>query len=297
MKILVTGANGLLGQHLTKQLLEKGYTVIATGKGDARIQFKEWEHQYLYYPLDITDANAVQLIMSTVQPEVVVHAAAMTQVDECELHPEKCERVNVTGTSQILVDAEMYSQHFIYISTDFVFDGETGNYKEEDDLRPVSYYGFTKMQAEAITETSTISWAIVRTCLVYGNALQGTRNNIITWAKSNLEQGKDIKVVADQYRTPTYVEDLAKGIALIIEKKAEGIYHISGKDLLTPYEMAVQTANLFNLDKSHIEKVDAATFKQPGRRPPKTGFIIDKARKDLGYEPVSFTEGLKKMFE
>ncbi|NII26706.1 SDR family oxidoreductase [Pseudoflavitalea sp. X16] len=297
MKILITGANGLLGQHLTRLLLQQGYTVIATGKGDARIRMDEWGDRYIYHPLDITDAVDVQRVMSAVQPAVVVHAAAMTQVDECELHSEQCERTNVIGTSQVLVDAEVYSQHFIYVSTDFVFDGEQGNYREEDELKPVSYYGFTKMQAEAITETSTIPWAIVRTCLVYGNTLQGTRNNIITWVKGSLEQGKAIKVVADQWRTPTYVEDLAKGIALIIEKKATGIYHISGKDLLTPYDIAIQTADLFGLDKSRIEKVDAATFTQPGRRPPKTGFVIEKARKELGYEPLSFAEGLRKMFE
>ena len=102
-------------------------------------------------------------------------------------------------------------------------------------------------------------------------------------------------MVADQLRTPTYVEDLAKGIALIIEKKATGIYHISGKDWLTPYDMAIKTADAFQLDASTIVKVDAATFKQPGRRPLKTGFVIDKARKELGYEPISFEEGLKLM--
>lgn len=296
MKVLITGANGLLGQHLVKQLLEKGYSVIATGKGNDRIRQEGWGGRYIYHTLDITDSIDVQAVMSAVQPDVVVHAAAMTQVDECELHSEQCERTNVIGTSQILVDAEVYSKHFIYVSTDFVFDGGQGNYKEEDELKPVSYYGFTKMQAEAITETSTIPWAIVRTCLVYGNTLQGTRNNIITWVKNSLEQNKNIKVVADQWRTPTYVEDLAKGIVLIIEKKATGIYHISGKDLLTPYEMAIQTAELFNLDKGLIEKVDASTFNQPGRRPPKTGFVIEKSRKELSYEPLSFEEGLRRMF-
>lgn len=297
MKILVTGANGLLGQHLVKQLLEKGFQVVATGKGEARIRLEGYDDLYQWWPLDITDPVQVQRVMASTKPEVVVHAAAMTQVDECELHPEQCERTNVNGTSQILVDAEEYSSHFIYISTDFVFDGETGHYKEEDDLKPLSYYGFTKMQAEAITETSTIPWSIVRTCLVYGNTLQGTRSNIITWVKSSLEQGKNIKVVSDQWRTPTYVEDLAKGIVLIIEQKAEGIFHISGKDLLTPYDIALHTAGLFQLDKSLIEKVDAATFTQPGKRPPKTGFVIDKARTVLGYEPLTFEEGLKKMFE
>jgi dTDP-4-dehydrorhamnose reductase len=297
MKILVTGANGLLGQHLVKQLLEKGYTVIATGRGEARIAFEGWGQQFAYLPMDIADATSVQAVMDAVKPEVMVHAAAMTQVDICERDPELCERINVTGTSLVLVDAEVYCKQFIYISTDFVFDGEAGNYKEEDDLKPISYYGFTKMQAEAITETSTIPWAIVRTCLVYGNTLQGTRSNIITWVKESLEQGKPIKVVADQWRTPTYVEDLAKGIVLIIEKQATGIYHISGKDLVTPYDMALQTADLFQLDNSKIERVDAATFTQPGKRPPKTGFVIEKARKELGYEPVSFAEGLKQMFK
>lgn len=295
MKVLVTGANGLLGQHLIKQLLDKGYTVVGTGKGDARLHLEGYADRYSYRTLDVSDASDVQEVMDDEKPEVVVHAAAMTQVDECELHPEQCEKVNVTGTALIAADAELYAKHFIYVSTDFVFDGEQGNYKEEDDLKPISYYGFTKMQAEAITESSTIPWAIVRTCLVYGNILEGTRSNIITWVKDSLEQGKDIKVVSDQWRTPTYVEDLAKGIVLIIDQQATGIYHISGKDLLTPYDIAIQTADLLQLDTSKITKVDASTFKQPGKRPPKTGFVIDKARKELGYEPVTFSEGIKKM--
>ena len=231
--------------------------------------------------------------MSSEQPEVVVHAAAMTQVDVCEQQPELCEKVNVQGTAEILVEAEAYSRHFIYISTDFVFDGVAGNYSEEDELQPVNWYGFTKMQAEAIAQTSTVPWAIVRTCLVYGNVLQGTRPNIITWVKDSLEQGKPIKVVNDQWRTPTHVTDLAKGILLIIEQQATGIYHISGKDTLTPYEMALQTAAAFRLDATLIEKVTADTFTQPGRRPPKTGFNIEKAQKQLGYAPLSFAEGLQ----
>jgi dTDP-4-dehydrorhamnose reductase len=294
MKILITGANGLLGQHLVKQLLERGYQVVATGRGDARLPI-EPSLQYRYHSLDITHATAVYTVMSAERPDIVIHGAAMTQVDDCERNPEQCERINVQGTSQLLVDAETYSRHFIYISSDFVFDGEKGNYEEEDELKPVSYYGFTKMQAESIVQTSEIPWTIVRTCLVYGNPLYGTRNNIITWVKDSLEKGKNIQVVCDQWRTPTYVEDLVKGIVLIIAQKAAGIYHIAGKDVLTPYDMALQAAALFRLDETKIEKVDAGTFQQPGRRPPKTNFIIEKARQELGYEPLSFEEGLKKM--
>lgn len=295
MKVLITGANGLLGQHLIKILLEKNYEVFATGRGAPRISFEEYKG-YAYHEMDIADGNSVSRTMSELKPAVVIHAAAMTQVDDCELNPQQCERINVQGTANVLMEAEQFASHFIYISTDFVFDGEKGNYTEEDDLKPISYYGFTKMQAEGIVQTSDIPWSIVRTCLVYGNVLQGTRSNIISWVRDNLQQERDIRVVSDQLRTPTFVEDLAKGILLIIEKKAEGIFHLSGKDMLSPYDMAMQTAALLQLNAKHIEKVDASTFKQPGKRPPKTGFIIEKARNELGYEPLSFEEGLKKLF-
>jgi dTDP-4-dehydrorhamnose reductase len=294
MKVLVTGANGLAGQHLVKQLLDASFQVVATGRGESRLPFPV-SPAFTWYTMDITNALQVYSVMSKEKPDVVVHTAAATKVDECEKYPQQCEAINVQGTSQILTDAESFSSHFIYVSTDFVFDGEKGDYTEDDEPGPINWYGFTKMQAEGMVQTSTIPWTIVRTCLVYGNVLQGIRHNIITWVKENLEQGKPIKVVSDQWRTPTYVEDLAKGILLIIEKKAAGIYHISGKDRLSPYLIALQTADFFHLDTTNIEKVDAATFSQPGRRPLKTGLVIDKARKELGYEPVSFEEGLKKM--
>lgn len=294
MKVLITGANGLLGQHLTKLLLDKNYQVVATGRDGSRLPFQPSDN-YAYREMDITDALETFAVMGLEKPDVVVHAAAMTQVDDCELRPQHCERINVHGTSQVLTDAETFSSHFIYISTDFVFDGEQGNYSEEDDTKPISLYGFTKLQAESMVQTSTIPFAIVRTCLVYGNLLKGTRSNIVSWVKDSLEQGKTIQVVSDQLRTPTYVEDLAKGIHLIIEKKATGIYHISGKDWLTPYDIAIKTAAKFQLDAGKIVKADAGSFKQPGRRPLKTGFVIDKARKELGYEPISFDEGLSLM--
>lgn len=294
MKVLITGANGLIGQYVTKLLLDKNYRVVATSRGESRLPFQPSDN-FTYHAMDVANALETFSVMSLEKPDVVVHTAAMTQVDDCELRPQQCERINVQGTSQVLTDAETFSSHFIYISTDFVFDGEKGNYTEEDDTKPVNLYGFSKLQAESMVQTSTIPFAIVRTCLVYGNLLQRFRTNIVSWVKESLEQGKTIRVVSDQWRTPTYVEDVAEGIALIIEKKATGIYHISGKDLLTPYEIAIKTANKFQLDATKIIKVDAATFKQPGRRPLKTGFIIDKARNELGYEPMSFDEGLNLM--
>jgi dTDP-4-dehydrorhamnose reductase len=296
MKVLITGANGLLGQHLVQELLHQQFSVVATSKGPNRLPFDE-SANFKYRSLDITDELTIEQVMEEEKPEVVVHSAAMTQVDECEKNPELCEKVNVYGTTQLLVDAEANSKYIIYLSTDFVFDGLNGLYREDDDLRPINFYGFTKMQAEAIMHTSEIPWAIVRTCLVYGNPLQGTRSNIVNWVRENLQEGKPIKVVSDQLRTPTYVGDLAKGIVSMIRKKATGIFHISGKEQLTPHQMALRTADHFSLDKSLITEVTADTFTQPAKRPPRTGFNITKAETELDYKPRSFEEGLSQMGE
>ncbi|RYY17598.1 MAG: SDR family oxidoreductase [Chitinophagaceae bacterium] len=295
MKVLVTGANGLLGQHLIERLINEQYAVIAIGRGPARLPFPETA--YKYYDVDISVELSVHNVFSIESPEVVIHAAAMTQVDDCELNQELCERINVQGTSHVIINAEQYSRKLIYISTDFVFDGEKGDYAEEDDMGPVNWYGFTKMQAESIVETCDMPWAIVRTCLVYGNVLTGTRTNIINWVKENLSAGKPIKVVSDQVRTPTYVMDLVNGIMLILLQNGEGTFHIAGKDVLTPYDMAMKSAAFFKLDPALMTKVDASTFSQPGRRPLKTGFNISKAKTELGYTPVSFDEALVLMNE
>ena len=295
MKILVTGANGLLGQELIKQLINQGkHEVIASSRGESRLPLSL---KVKYYDLDITYAASVFKVIEEVQPQLLIHAAAMTQVDDCEENKQHCYNTNV-GASRFLIDAcKPFDTRFIYISTDFVFDGLSGPYSEESQPAPVNYYGSTKLAAENAVRESGLSWTIIRTVLVYGNSTDASRTNLITWVKKNLESGNPIKVVSDQWRTATYVEDLATGILLAVEKNAEGVFHISGKDMLTPFEMAIKTADMLGLDRSLIEKVDASSFKQCGERPKKTGFVIDKARSTLGYEPVTFMEGLKKMFQ
>lgn len=294
MKILVTGANGLLGQELISHLLEKEHQVIAVSKGPSRLQLSLAE-KITYRELDITDGLATHRLITEVRPEVIIHAAAMTQVDDCELNKIDCYNVNVTATRFLIEAAKEVRPRFVYVSTDFIFDGAAGPYKEDDEPKPVNYYGSTKLSAETEVMESGLDWSVVRTVLVIGTAA-GTRSNIISWVRDKLKKGEKIKVVDDQFRTPTFTEDLAKGIGLVVERNATGVYHISGKDLLTPYQIALKTAAHFQLDTSLIEKADITSFSQPAVRPPKTGFYIDKARKDLGYEPLSFEEGLKKFF-
>ena len=295
MKVLITGANGLLGQHLVKLLIDcSAFEVVATGKGPSRLPFDS-SHLFTYVSLDITDGVEVNSLVTSYQPSIIIHTAAITQVDECEQNPVNCWNTNVSATRFLLGAAETIGAFFIYISTDFVFDGKAGPYVESDIPGPVNYYGSSKLGAEKSVMEAKLPWCIIRTVLVYGNMLVGNRNNMVSWVQNNLAQGKAIQVVSDQWRTPTYVEDLAKGILLAIENKAKGIYHISGEDLLTPYNMAMATADHLGLDKNLIEKVDASLFVQPAKRPAKTGLIIEKAKIELGFSPLSFKDGLKKM--
>jgi dTDP-4-dehydrorhamnose reductase len=190
-----------------------------------------------------------------------------------------------------------YNPHFIHLSTDFIFDGTHGPLDENETPNPLSYYAESKLAAEKIVQASAIDWAIARTVLVFGIVDNMSRSNIVLWVKSNLEQGKVINVVDDQFRTPTLAEDLADGCILIAQKRAKGIYNISGKDFYSILELANVVADYYKLDKTLIKPSKSSDIKQPAKRPPITGFIIDKAKKELGYNPHSFTEGIKILEE
>lgn len=294
MNILITGANGFVGHYLTGQLLQQHYSVIATGKGECRLPFTN-HPGFTYISMDFTDPYEVHDVFEKVKPAVVIHAGAMGKPDECEQNQMQAHIVNVEGTLNLLYNAEEQHSFFIFLSTDFVFDGVNGNYTEQDNRNPVNYYGQTKMDAEDAVMEYNGQWAIVRTVLVYGKPLSG-RSNILTIVKDKLEKNETYKVVNDQLRTPTYVEDLAGAIVSIIKKNASGTWHIAGGDWLTPYQVACQAADYLQLNKDLLIKVTEADFTQPAKRPAKTGFNISKAKKELGYSPISFAEGLIKTF-
>ncbi|MBL7934138.1 MAG: NAD(P)-dependent oxidoreductase [Bacteroidia bacterium] len=302
MKILITGSNGLLGQKLVYKLRDKkGVECIATARGENRLIRKEG---YVYESLDITDKKNVEDVFSKFLPDVVINTAAMTNVDACETDREGSWLMNATAVEyqvKALEDLRKkhagYNPHFIHLSTDFIFDGTHGPLDENEKPNPLSYYAEGKLEAERIVQASSLDWAIARTVLVYGIVDNMSRSNIVLWVKSNLEQGKTINVVDDQFRTPTLAEDLADGCILIAEKHAKGIYNISGKNFYSILELAQVVADYYGLDKNLIKPSKSADIKQPAKRPPITGFIIDKAKNDLGYNPHSFTEGIKILEE
>ncbi|OHX68132.1 SDR family oxidoreductase [Flammeovirga pacifica] len=296
-KVLITGSNGLLGQSMLKLLKKQAnVNIYATGRGKDRF----CENGYDYHSLDLTNEQEIDALIKKIQPNCIIHCAAMSKVEDCEDHQELAVKVNTRAT-EILADVAIkYGvDHFIFISTDFVFDGEKGIYKEDDERNPPNFYGHTKLQAEnyLLKISDQLPISIIRTCLVYGQVKDMSRSNIMLWAKNQLTNHMPIKVVDDQMRTPTFVDDLAMGILFCMDKKAVGVYHISGKEVFTPYQIVMTLVKEYNLNSDLVEAVNASTFKEYGRRPLKTGFDISKAQQNLGYSPISFLEGMKQVIK
>ncbi|GAC1375116.1 MAG: dTDP-4-dehydrorhamnose reductase [Hymenobacter sp.] len=294
MKILLTGSNGLLGQKLVALLRQQAAVeLVATSRGPNKVARLYPEVRFV--PLDVTDTGQVQQVLARERPTHLIHTAAMTNVDECELNRQACWQQNVTAVEHLVSACAAQRVHLTHLSTDFVFSGEAGPLAEAAVPAPINFYGESKWAAEQVVQASPGPWAIARTVLVYGVAHDYGRTNLVLWVRDALRAGKPIKVVSDQWRTPTLAEDLAQGCWLIARASAQGLYHLSGDELLTPYAMALRVADHFGLDKRLIEQVDASTFSQLARRPARTGFLIDKARRELGFRPHTFAQGIAQV--
>ena len=290
-KILITGSNGLLGQKLIDLYLKNNdVKLIATARGINRYPTDDG---YEYAIMDITSFEQVQEVIKKYKPHCIINTAAMTNVDQCEEDMVGAENLNINAVSHLIDAANQVDAHFIQLSTDFIFDGKAGPYKEDDEPNPLSFYGKTKLEAEKIIRTKSNKWSIIRTILVYGIVHDMSRSNIVLWAKNALEKGQPLKIVDDQFRSPTLAEDLAIGCQLVEQKEAEGIYNISGKDQMSIVSLVERVADYFKLDKSSIERVSSSTLNQPAKRPPITGFDLEKSVKELGYNPHSFEEGIE----
>lgn len=286
LKILLTGVNGFLGQHLCRALSHH-YKVVATGRGPQRAHNLPAD----YLPADLTSEQEVATLIHQHRPDIIIHNAAMSKPNECNDHRDLCLKANVESTRYLLRS----TAKMLYISTDFVF-GEGGPHHEEDPTGPLNFYGQSKLMAEQLVLEQRGHHAIMRPVLMYGPVLPGMKPTFLHWVQTSLQQQKAIKVVGDQWRTPTFVGDICTGLIAMIKKEVSGIYHLAGKDVLSPYQMAIKTAEILHLDTSLITEVDSSTFPEPVQRAKKSGLYIDKARRDLQYEPHSFEAGLTKTF-
>lgn len=288
-KVVVTGSNGLLGQTLIDLLAQNPqYKVYGFSKGKNRHP----NTSFHYTAIDLTQNKELDAAIREIKPDFVINTAAMTHVDVCEQNKQQCDRINVEMVAWLCEICKSLNIHLVHLSTDFVFDGSQGNYREDDEVNPLSYYADSKVRSELVVKQSGIKHTILRTILVYGHVHDMSRTNIVLWVLDALQKGEPIRVVHDQYRMPTFVHSLANACVLAIEKSVEGVFHISSSQLMSVYQIAFQVAQVFQLDTKLIQPISSEALNQPANRPKKTGFDLSKAKEELNFEPKTFKEEL-----
>jgi len=284
-KVLITGASGLLGGKLVN-VLSKLYEVIPT------------HHTEALHPnsirMNISDRDEVFNVLSQLHPDTVIHTAAETNVDKCETNKEWAWNVNAAGTRNIAEACSKIGAKLVYISTDYVFDGEKGLYSEEDEANPINYYGVTKLKGEDFVKQFCEDFIITRTSVLYG--WHHKKLNFATWVIDSLRSRRRISVAEDHYNSPTLADDLAEMIRRLARSNASEVYHTAGGQRVSRYNLALKIAEIFDLNTSFLEPVKMSNLKAwVAKRPRDSSLSLEKIRKEVGIEPLSLDEALKKM--
>lgn len=288
MRILVTGSNGLVGKNIARALINSHLEVFVTSLKKTQIDGATT------FTSNLLNANIYHMF-DDIKPEVVVHCAALSGPDACEVDRYACHRMNVELTKRIVSACVDYNVHLVFLSTDFIFDGYKGNYTETDEPNPVNYYGISKLEAERIIQNSGVANTIVRTSLVYGVEPKLSRPNIITRVIDNLSKNKQYKVPSDQIRTPTYAPDLASAISSICLNRVSGIYNIAGDQIISVADLAILAAKAFNLNHELLLPVNSNELVEAAPRPKNTSLVVDKAKKHLNFNPTPIEMALEKI--
>ncbi|MFH1336650.1 MAG: SDR family oxidoreductase, partial [Candidatus Zixiibacteriota bacterium] len=239
-KVLITGANGLLGQKLGGHL-SPSYQVIAI---DLHPQSFIPSPDITYHSLDITNREKVISFVRFHHPDLIINAAAYTDVDGCEMHQKEARLVNVKAVETLVEICRKLKIRLIHLSTDYIFDGENGPYAEEDPPHPVSYYGKTKLESEQAIRSSGIDFLIVRTNVLYGWGKK-VKPNFLLWLLEKLSGGEKIGIVTDQFNNPTLVDNLSACILEMAERNLTGTFNVGGAEYLSRYDFALQVADKF----------------------------------------------------
>ena len=289
-RILVFGANGMLGQRLIEFYSKQpGIQLLACSAEDEPV-FEDIE----YRKIDITRREEVKDLMYDFYPDVIVNAAAFTNVDLSETDRELAWKTNVKGVEYIAEVSRVIDSHIVHISTDYIFDGKKGPYSETDKPNPLGYYARTKLASENVLHTSGTYNTILRTIVLYGIA-HNSRPDFVRWVVNSLRGEKKIRIVTDQISNPTFIDDLVQAISKVIEYKKFGVFNIGGKEFLSRFDFTIRIADFFDLDKSFVAPITTKDLNQEAPRPLKSGLIILKAETQLGYKPHTINESLVKM--
>lgn len=282
-RVLVTGGNGLLGTKTIEHLLAKGREVVSVSlEEQCRNEFLG---KFPYFQLDITDAAAVQEVVARLRPDAVVHTAAFTAVDACETQRELSWRANVDGTANVTEACRENGARLLHISTEYVFDGENGPYREEDTPHPISYYALTKLESEKAVQARCSNWVIARTTILFGHA-PNVRPSFVVWLVEKLRRGEPVRIVDDQVGSPTLADNLVEMLLALLDSDRRGIYNTVGDTIIDRHSFSVLAAELFGLDPRLIGRARTSELNQAAPRPLRAGLIMDKFKREFPSVPV-----------
>jgi len=283
MKFLVTGSAGLVGQQVVKDLVEQGDTVYSAFHNS-----KPENGNPIQMDL-CSDDNIIQSITKT-NPDIILHLAAITDVDLCEKEQELAMKINGHATEVLAQQAAKHKAFFVYVSTDYVFDGQKGMRKESDSPNPVDFYGKSKLEGEKSVMNLASSWCIARTSTPFG--IHPLKKSFPVWVTENLLQNKEIKVIVDQFTSPTYVPNLSKMLIEISKRQIVGLIHLAGATRISRYEMAELVAGKLSLDKKLLKPVNLDDMKWTAKRPRDSSLDVSKAFSILKEKPFIIEQGL-----
>ncbi len=268
MKIFITGGSGLLGSKIAEIALERGYKVYSGYNSHLPSSGEPIK-------INLADPESVFEAIRSVKTDVIIHTAALTDVDRCEKERELAYKINVEGTEAMAKAVRELNSFLIYISTDYVFDGNKGMYKEEDEPNPVDYYGYTKLLGEKYCD------CIARPCVIYGAKPASGTVNFALWLINKLRNREKVKIVTDQFITPTLNTNLAKMLLEVAERELKGIFHLAGATRVSRYDFALRIADKFGLDKNLIIPSRMADMRWIASRPKDSSLDTSKASRYL----------------
>lgn len=282
-KCLIIGASGQIGGALLEEALKAKHDVLGTS-------FKQNLSEANFVTTDILSDQSVRHTFDQFKPDVVFACAALANVDYCQLHPDESRATNLDGIKRIANFCNQYNSRLVFLSTDYVFNGKEGPYKEDAIADPVNYYGEHKLLAEQYVRANSKNFLIVRTTITFGNERVG--KNFYLVLKSKLSQGEQMKVPTDQFGSPSYNKSIAKALVELAEHDLQGTLNISSESFISRYEFALLIARIFELNEELIIPVTTPELNQAAVRPMKAGLIIDKAKSILKTKLLSAEEAL-----
>jgi len=275
LKFLVTGSAGLIGRQVVKDLSETHEVFSCYNKSKP-------EHGNII-KMDLLNHEMISNAMSEKKPDVVIHLGAMTAVDLCDAQQDNALKINSQATEILAKECSKINSFMVYVSTDYVFDGNTGMYEENDTTNPLGFYGKSKLLGEKSIQNFSSNWCIARTSTPFG--LHPTKKSFPIWVIENLQKQKQIDVLTDQFTSPTYVPSLSRMLIEISERHLTGIIHVAGASKISRYEMASLVSDKLGLDGKLLREISINDIKWEAQRPKDSSLNVSKAISTLNQKP------------